>query len=86
MLNNICAFNWIKFQNKFKDHYLSQEENARLDNLKRRMLLMGLTIIEHKDLFFGGGIFTEEPNLAMFRFKEKDEELLMKIMAPQSRS
>ena len=50
------------------------------------MLLMGITIIEHEDLFFGDGISTEEPDLAMFRYKEEDEELLMKMMAPQSRS
>ena len=86
VLNTICAFNLIKFQNKFKDHDLSQEENARLDNLRRRMLLMGITIIENEDLFFGGGISTEEPDLAMFRYKKEDEELLMKMMAPQSRS
>ena len=86
VLKNICAYNLMKFQNKFKDHDLSQEENARLDNLRRRMLLMGNTIIEHEGLFFGGGISTEEPDLAMFRYKEEDEELRMKMMAPQSRS
>ena len=85
VLNNICAFNLMKFQNKFKDHDLSQEENARLDNLRRRMLLLGITIIEQEDLFFCGGISTEEPDLAMFRYKEEDEELLMKMMAPQSK-
>ena len=86
VLNTICAFNLMKFQNKFKDHDLSQEENARLDNLRRRMLLMGITIIEHEDLFFGGSISTEEPDLAMFRNKEEDEALLMKMISPQSRS
>ena len=86
VLNTICAFDLIKFQNKFKDHDLSQEKNARLDNLRRRMLLMGITIIKHEDLSFGGGISTEEPYLAMFRYKEEAEELLMKMMAPQSRT
>ena len=84
VLNNICAFTLMKFQNKFKDHDLSQEENARLDNLRRRMLLMGITIIEHEDLIFVGGISTEEPDLAMFRYKEEDKELLMKMRAPES--
>ena len=50
------------------------------------MLLMGITIIEHEDLFFGGGISTEEPDLAIFHYKKEHEELLMKRMAPQSRS
>ena len=85
VLNNICAFNLMKFQNKFKDYDLSRRY-ARLDNLRRRMLLMGTTIIEQEDLFFCGGISTEEPDLAMFRYKEEDEKLLMKMMAPQSRS
>ena len=86
VLNTICAFNLMKFQNKFKDHDLSQKENARLDNLRRRMLLISITIIEHEDLFVGGGISPEEPDLAMFQYKKEDEELLMKIIAPQSRS
>ena len=86
VLNNICAFNLMKFQNKFKDHDLSQEEYARLDNLWIRMLLMGITIFVQEDLFFCGGSSTEKPDLAMFRYKVKDEELLMKIMASQSKS
>ena len=52
VLNSICAFNLMKFQNKFKDHDLSKEENARLDNLRRRMLSICITIIEHENLFF----------------------------------
>ena len=76
----------MKFQNKFKNHDLSQEENARLDNLRKRILLMGITIIELEDLVFGGGICTEKPDLAMFRYNKEDEELLMKSMAPHIRS
>ena len=56
VFHSICAFNLMKFQNKFKDHNHSQEENARFDNLRRRMLLIGITIIEHDDLFFDGSI------------------------------
>ena len=84
VLNSICVFNLIKFQNKFKDHDLSQEENARLDNLRRRMLLMGITIIKHEDLCFGGAIFKEEPDHAIFRYMKEDEKLLMKMQAPES--
>ena len=84
VFNSICAFNLIKLKNKFKDHNISQEENAKLDNLRRRMLLMGITIIDHEDLFFGGSISKKEPDFAMFRYKEEDEELLMKIKAPES--
>ena len=84
VLNSMCAFNLMKFQNKFKDHNLSQEENARLDNLRKRMLLMGITIIEHNDLFFSGSIPKEEPDLAIFRYNEKDDNLLKKMQAPES--
>ena len=41
------------------------------------MVLMGITIIKHEDLFYCGSIFKEEPDLALFRYKEKDEQLLM---------
>ena len=83
VLNSICVFNLMKFQNKFKDHDLSLEKNARLDNL-RRMLLMGITIIEHEDLSFDGAISIEEHDLAIFRYKNEDEELFMKMQAPES--
>ena len=45
---------------------------------------MGITIIEHEDFLFGGSISKDEPDLAMFRYKEEDEELLMKMQAPKS--
>ena len=34
---------------------------------------MGITIIKHEDLFFGGSISKEELDLAMFRCKEEDK-------------
>ena len=74
----------MKFQNKFEDHNLSQEENAGLDNLKRRVLLMGITIIEHEDLCFAGAISKEEPDLAMFCYKKENKQLLMKMQASKS--
>ena len=48
------------------------------------MLLIYITIIEHKDLFFGNFISKEEPDLAMFQHKEENEELLMKMQALES--
>ena len=45
---------------------------------------MGITIIEHEDLCFDGAIFKEEPDLAMFRYNNEDEELLMNMQAPES--
>ena len=83
VFNSICTFNMMKFQNKFQDYDLSQEENAKMDNLRRIMLLISITIIEHEDLFFGGAISTKEPDLKLFQYKE-EEKLLMKMLAPQS--
>ena len=48
------------------------------------MLLIGITIIEHDDLFFGGSIPKEEPDLEMFRYQEEDKYLLKKMQAPES--
>ena len=45
---------------------------------------MGIIIIEHKDLFFVGSIFKEKLDFAMFRYNKQDENLLMKIKAPES--
>ena len=84
VLNSICGFNLIKFQNKLKYQNLSQENNARLDNISRRKRLMGITIIDNEDLFFGGFISKENPDLAILRYKEEEEELLMKMQAPES--
>ena len=84
VLTSISAFNMMKFQNKFQDYDLSHEENAKINNLKRRMILMCMTIIEHEYLFFAGAIFTEEPDLAMFRYKKENKELLMKMQLPEN--
>ena len=45
---------------------------------------MGITIIEDEDLVFCGSISKEEPDFAMLRYKEEDEEILLKIQAPES--
>ena len=85
----------MNFQNKFKNHDLSKNKNARFDTLlRRRMLLMGITTIEHEDLFFNGAIYTEDPDLAMFRYNKQDtmicmheyHKLLMNMQALESRA
>ena len=45
---------------------------------------MGITIIEHEDLLFSGGISTKAPDHEMFRYKEEDKEVLMKMQEPES--
>lgn len=39
------------------------------------LFLIGIIIIEHEDMFFNGAISKEAPDLAMFQYKEKDENL-----------
>ena len=50
------------------------------------MLLIGITIIEHEDMFCGGAISTTKPDLAMFQYKQNVKQLLIKMIALQSRS
>ena len=40
------------------------------------MLTMGISIIEHSDLFVGATPSNEEKHLARFRFKEDDEDFV----------
>ena len=35
------------------------------------MILRSITVIEHDDLFFGGAIFNDDPDLAKFRYKKE---------------
>ena len=74
----------MKFRNNIIHNNLSQEENERFDNFLRRMLLIGITNIEHKDFFLGGSIFKGKPDIAMFRYKEANQQLLMKMRTLES--
>ena len=40
------------------------------------MILKSITVIEHDDLFFGETIFNDEPDLAMFRNKKEDKNIV----------
>ena len=40
------------------------------------MLTMGISIIEHSDLFVGAAPSNEEKHLARFYFKEDDEDFV----------
>ena len=39
--------------------------------LRNFMILKSITVIEHDDLFFGGAIFNDDSDLAMFRYKKE---------------
>ena len=48
------------------------------------MLLISITIIEHDDLFFGAGVSTEKPELAMLQYIKEVKKLLIKFVVSKS--
>ena len=75
----------MKFQNRIEDHDLSEQEKATREDIRNQMLSMKITFIEHEDVFFGGTFSHDEPELAMFRYKDdvkiyiSDEELALEL-------
>ena len=78
VLNSICASNMTKFQNKFQDYDLSQKENAKIHNLRTRMLLMGIISIEHEDRFFWWRHFHRRTRSRNVSIQRTNENLLKK--------
>ena len=50
--------------------YFTDKQHTSLDMFRDFMILKSITVIEH-DLFFGGAIFNDDPDLAMFRYKKE---------------
>ena len=70
MLWFIGASNLMKFKTKIDQHDISFHEQADLDNLRKAMLDMNITIIENYDIFFDCNNTTD---LTMFRYSNRDE-------------
>ena len=49
-----------------------KQQHTSLNMLKDFMIFKSITIIEHNDFLFGGAIFNDEPDLAMFRYKKEN--------------
>ena len=64
------------FQNKFDQLDFPDKQHTTLDMLKDFMILKSITVIEHDNFCFGEAIFNNEPDLAMFRYKEEDIKLV----------
>ena len=47
-----------------------KQQQTALDMLRNFMILKNITVIEHDDFLFGGAIFNDDPDLAMFRYKK----------------
>ena len=73
VLSFIGAFELIMFQNKIDQLDFLDTQHTAIDMLKNFMILKSITVIEH-DYFFGKAIFNDEPNLAMFRYKNKKQK------------
>ena len=75
VLSSIGAVELMVFQNRMDQLDFLKQQQTALDVLKDFMFLKGITVIEHDDLFFSNAIFTEEPYLAMFRYKKEDKNI-----------
>ena len=64
------------FQNRMDQLDFPKEQQTALDMLRDFMILKGIIVIEHDDLFFGDVIFNDEPDLAMFRYKTEDKKIV----------
>ena len=76
VLSSIGAPELMEFQNKINQLYFEQDQESALNSLRDKMHTMGITIIEHSDLFVGAAPSNEERHLARFRFKEDDEDFV----------
>ena len=72
----MAHLSWWSFQNKINQLYFEQDQEAVLNSVRDKMLTMGISIIEHTDLFVGAALSNEERQLARFRFKEDDEDFV----------
>ena len=61
------------FQNRIDQLDFPDKQQTALDMLRDFMILKSITVIEHDDLFFGGAIFNDDPDLAMFRYKKEKQ-------------
>ena len=68
----------MKFQNKIDQHDITVQEKEELEDLRKSMLSMGVTFIEH-DGIYHYSIADQEPELKIFRYKEKDNETTVSL-------
>ena len=75
-LSSINAPELMEFQYKINQLYFKQDQEAALNSVRDKILTMGISIIEHSDLFVGAARFNEERHLARFRLNEDDEDFV----------
>ena len=60
VLSFIGAPELVEFQNKINQLYFEQNQEAALNSVRDKMLTMGISIIEHSDLFVGAALSNEK--------------------------
>ena len=66
----------MKFQNRIDQLDFSQQQQTELNILIEYMISKNIAVIEHADLYNGDLIFNDEPNLAMFWYKNENEKFM----------
>ena len=75
VLLSINAPELIEFTNKIDQLDYHQHQEAALDRVLKEIITLGISIIEHNDLFFGA-YCNNEYHLSRFQFKEEDAEFV----------
>ena len=76
VLSSIGAFELMVFQNRIDKLDFPQQQQTDLNILRDYMISKSIAVIEHNDLFYGDLIFNDEPDLAMFRYKNENKNFL----------
>ena len=76
VLSFIGAPELMEFQNKINQLYFEQDQEAALNSVRDKMLTMGISIIDHSDLFVRAAPSNEEREFARFCLKEDDEDFV----------
>ena len=72
VLCTIGAFEQMVFQNRIDQLDFCQQQQTDLHILRDYIISKYIAVIEHNDLFYGDLIFNDEPDLAMFRYKNEN--------------
>ena len=75
VLSSIGADELKSFQNSIDDLDFCCQQQTLLNNLKKYIISMNITFIEHDNLYIGNAIFINKPDLAICRYQTEKEIL-----------
>ena len=76
VLISIGAFELIVFQNWIDLLDFPQQQQTNLNISRDYINSKSISVIKHNEFFYGDLIFNDEPDLAMFRYKNENEKFL----------